>query len=67
MIRILVVEDEEPLRMALVDALRAESFEVLEAGDGEAGPFRLSIGSVRSRGASRRQSSRPVVRSRAKV
>jgi len=37
MIRILVVEDEEPLRMALVDALRAESFEVLEAADGEAG------------------------------
>ena len=37
MIRILVVEDEEPLRMALVDALRAESFDVLEAGDGEAG------------------------------
>ncbi len=37
MIRILVIEDEEPLRMALVDALRAESFEVLEAGDGEAG------------------------------
>ena len=37
MIRILVIEDEEPLRMALVDALRAESFEVLEAGDGEVG------------------------------
>ncbi len=37
MIRILVIEDEEPLRMALVDALRAEQFEVLEAGDGEAG------------------------------
>lgn len=37
MIRILVIEDEEPLRMALVDALRAESFEVLEAADGEAG------------------------------
>ncbi len=35
--RILVVEDEEPLRMALVDALRAEGFEVLEAADGEAG------------------------------
>ena len=37
MTRILVVEDEEPLRMALVDALRAEGFEVLEAADGEAG------------------------------
>jgi DNA-binding response OmpR family regulator len=35
--RILVVEDEESLRMALVDALRAEGFEVLEAGDGERG------------------------------
>ncbi len=37
MTRILVVEDEEPLRMALVDALRAESFSVIEAGDGELG------------------------------
>ena len=37
MIRILVIEDEEPLRMALVDALRTESFEVLEAPDGERG------------------------------
>ena len=35
--RILVVEDEESLRMALVDALRAEGFEVLEAADGEQG------------------------------
>ena len=35
--RILVVEDEEPLRMALCDALRAEGFEVLEAADGVAG------------------------------
>jgi DNA-binding response OmpR family regulator len=35
--RILVVEDEAPLRMALVDALRAEGFEVLEAEDGERG------------------------------
>ena len=35
--RILVVEDEEPLRMALCDALRAEGFDVLEAADGEAG------------------------------
>ncbi len=36
-VRILVIEDEEPLRMALVDALRAEGFAVLEAGDGETG------------------------------
>ena len=35
--RILVVEDEEPLRMALADALGAEGYEVLEAGDGERG------------------------------
>ncbi len=35
--RILVVEDEAPLRMALVDALTAEGFEVLEAADGEEG------------------------------
>ncbi|MBL8862177.1 MAG: response regulator transcription factor [Planctomycetes bacterium] len=35
--RVLVVEDEEPLRLALCDALRAEGFEVLEAADGEAG------------------------------
>lgn len=35
--RILVVEDEEPLRMALCDALRAAGFDVLEAADGEAG------------------------------
>ena len=35
--RILIVEDEEPLRMALGDALRAEGFEVLEAADGERG------------------------------
>ena len=37
MIRILVIEDEEPLRMVLVDALRSESFDVSEAGDGELG------------------------------
>ena len=36
-IRILVIEDEAPLRMALCDALRAEGFEVLEAEDGERG------------------------------
>jgi DNA-binding response OmpR family regulator len=35
--RILVIEDEAPLRMALVDALSAEGFDVLEAGDGEQG------------------------------
>ena len=35
--RILVIEDEETLRMALGDALRAQGFEVLEAGDGELG------------------------------
>lgn len=35
--RILIVEDEEPLRMALADALTAEGFEVLEAADGEEG------------------------------
>lgn len=35
--RVLVIEDEAPLRMALVDALAAEGFAVLEAADGEAG------------------------------
>jgi len=35
--RILVIEDEDSLRMALGDALRAEGFEVLEAADGERG------------------------------
>lgn len=35
--RILVIEDEAPLRMALVDALRDEGFEVTEAADGERG------------------------------
>lgn len=34
--RILVVEDEEALRLALVDALVAEGYDVLEAADGEA-------------------------------
>lgn len=33
--RILVVEDEEALRLALVDALVAEGYAVLEAADGE--------------------------------
>ena len=36
-VRCLLVEDEEALRMALADALRAEGFDVLEAGDGEEG------------------------------
>jgi len=41
--RILVVEDESHLRMALVDALTAEGFEVLEAGDGDTG-LALALG-----------------------
>ena len=36
-VRILLVEDEEPLRMALCDALTAEGYDVLEAADGEVG------------------------------
>ena len=36
-LRVLVVEDEEPLRLALCDALRAEGFDVLEAADGDEG------------------------------
>jgi DNA-binding response OmpR family regulator len=36
-LRVLVIEDEDALRLALCDALRAEGFEVLEATDGEAG------------------------------
>ena len=35
--RILIVEDEPPIRMAVAAALRAEGFEVLEAADGEEG------------------------------
>ena len=35
--RILIVEDEAPLRLALADALRAEGFAISEAGDGETG------------------------------
>jgi two-component system alkaline phosphatase synthesis response regulator PhoP len=34
---VLVVEDEDALRMALVDALRGEGWRVMEAADGEAG------------------------------
>jgi len=37
MTRILVIEDEDVLRMALVDGLRAGGYEVLEAADGERG------------------------------
>jgi two-component system alkaline phosphatase synthesis response regulator PhoP len=36
-LRVLVVEDEAPLRMALVDALRGEGFDVMEAADGDVG------------------------------
>jgi DNA-binding response OmpR family regulator len=35
--RVLVIEDEEPLRLALCDTLEAEGFEVLSAADGERG------------------------------
>ena len=35
--RVLVIEDEAPLREALADALRAEGFEVAAEADGEAG------------------------------
>ena len=35
--RVLVIEDEKLLRMALVDALTSEGFDVMEAMDGEAG------------------------------
>ncbi|MEM9803014.1 MAG: response regulator transcription factor [Planctomycetota bacterium] len=35
--RVLVVEDEPPIRMAVADALRAEGFDVVEAADGEEG------------------------------
>ncbi len=35
--RILIVEDEEPLRLALSDALTAEGFSVMEAADGVQG------------------------------
>jgi DNA-binding response OmpR family regulator len=41
-VRVLVIEDEAPLRLALVDALTAEGFAVSQAGDGEAG-LRLAL------------------------
>lgn len=37
MTRILVIEDEPMIRMGLVDVLRSEGYEVLEAADGERG------------------------------
>lgn len=37
MTRILIVEDEEPLRLALGDGLAAEGYDVLEAADGQRG------------------------------
>ncbi|MBC8330042.1 MAG: response regulator transcription factor [Planctomycetes bacterium] len=40
--RVLIVEDEEALRLALGDALRSEGFTVLEAEDGEAG-YELAV------------------------
>lgn len=35
--RILVVEDEAPIRRGIVDALRSRHYDVLEAADGNAG------------------------------
>jgi DNA-binding response OmpR family regulator len=35
--RLLIVEDELPMRTALVDCLKAEGYRVLSAADGEAG------------------------------
>lgn len=37
MTRILLIEDEDPLRMALHDALTSEGFEVTDAADGDVG------------------------------
>jgi DNA-binding response OmpR family regulator len=36
-VRVLLIEDEEPLRRALADALTSEGFDVLEAANGEQG------------------------------
>ena len=49
-LRILVVEDEEVLRMALCDALRAEGFEVLEKLRGMHAYSRIPIILVTSMG-----------------
>lgn len=35
--KILIVEDEDPIRMSVADALRAQGFDVLEAADGVTG------------------------------
>ncbi len=35
--KILIVEDEQPIRLAVADALRSEGFDVLEAADGLSG------------------------------
>ena len=35
--RILIIEDEQHIRLAMADALRGEGFEVLEAADGVTG------------------------------
>lgn len=35
--QILIIEDEDPIRMAVADALRSEGFQVLEAADGISG------------------------------
>ena len=37
--RILIVEDEAPLRASVAERLRAEGFTVDEAGDGEEGLY----------------------------
>jgi len=38
MSRILIIEDEAPMRTALTDLLTAEGYRVLSAADGESGP-----------------------------
>ena len=35
--KVLIIEDEDPLRMALSDALRAEGYSTMEAADGNQG------------------------------
>ena len=37
MSRILIIEDEKPMRTALQDALEAEGYRILTAADGEEG------------------------------